>query len=275
MNLLTIAAFLIAGSVFGWSIMNAGNDPTAFLDLHGFMVVMGGTISSTAIAFQLDRIAKLFKIFFDRMVRGKKANYRDTIQELMNLAEAYRTKPDKVRELVTASPDPFLREAMGILLDGLFEEEHLEHILHTRVETLYTRYSADAKMFQSMGKFPPAMGLMGAVLGMIALLGSLGRPGAEASIGPAMSVALVATFYGIALANIVVIPIAENLNEGAKELKIKNSIIVEGVFLIAKKTNPILLAEELNSYLLPGERIDVKTAVNANTNAAAGTKKAA
>ena len=127
-----------------------------------------------------------------------------------------------------------------------------------RRRPMFDRYNADANRFKAMGKFPPAMGLMGAVLGMIALLGSLGKPGAEKGIGPAMSVALVATFYGIAISNLLIIPIGENLAEAAHETKIKNKIIVEGVKLIAKKTNPIVLAEELNSYLLPNERIDWK-----------------
>ena len=102
------------------------------------------------------------------------------------------------------------------------------------------------------------MGLMGAVLGMIALLSRLGKPGAESTIGPAMSVALVATLYGIALANMIIIPIGENLAQCAKEIKTKNLIIVEGVRLISEKTNPIVLAEELNSFLLPAERVDWK-----------------
>jgi chemotaxis protein MotA len=73
-----------------------------------------------------------------------------------------------------------------------------------------------------------------------------------------MSIALVATLYGIALANLIVIPIGENLTAAAKETKRKNVIIIEGIRLIAARTNPIVLAEELNSYLLPRERIDWK-----------------
>ena len=262
MNFFTLASFIIAFSVFGWSVFSAGENPKTFLDVHGFVVVMGGTIACTAVAFQLDRILMLFRVFFDRMIRKTKVSYKDTIRELMTLAETYRTSPDNLKVLVDRSKDHFLKEAMTILTDGLFEPEHMSDILRTRVDTMYKRYSADAKVFQAMGKFPPAMGLMGAVLGMIALLGTIGQPGSEKHIGPAMSVALIATFYGIALANLIVIPIAENLSENAKELKIKNSIIVEGVILISQKTNPIILAEELNSYLLPGERIDLRALRN-------------
>jgi chemotaxis protein MotA len=258
MNFLTLISFIIAFSVFGWSVFSAGENPRSFLDLHGFVVVMGGTVACTAVAFQLDRIWMLFKVFFDRMLKKRQVSHRDTISQLMTLADTYRTKPDQLKALVDQAKDHFLKEAMTIMMDGLFEPEHMSEILRTRVDTQYKRYAADAKVFQAMGKFPPAMGLMGAVLGMISLLGTIGKPGAEKSIGPAMSVALIATFYGIALANLLIIPISENLSENAKELKIKNSIIVEGVILISLKTNPIILAEELNSYLLPGERIDLR-----------------
>lgn len=258
MNIFTIISFVIAAFVFGYSVLHAGIDMKKLLDLHGIMIVIGGTVACAAIAYQVDRIGMLVKVFIDRMLRKTKVSYRDTIRELMVMAEINRTQPEKLKDSVAATKDPFLKEAMEMLLDGAIEMEQVTSILRNRVNTLYSRHSGDAKIFQGMGKFPPAMGLMGAVLGMIALLASLGKPGAEKMIGPAMSVALIATFYGIALANLVIIPIGENLLEGAKELKIKNHIIVEGVILISHKTNPIILAEELNSFLLPKERIQLK-----------------
>ena len=114
------------------------------------------------------------------------------------------------------------------------------------------------EVYKPQGKYPPAIGLMGAVLGMIALLSGLGQPGAEKTIGPSMSIALVATLYGIALANLIVIPVGENLTAGAKEINRKNLIIIESLRLIHAKTNPLVLGEELNSFLLPRERIDWK-----------------
>lgn len=258
MNLLTIVSFIIAFAVFGFSVLHAGIDTKNLLDYHGITIVLGGTVACTAISYQIDRIFSLFKVFLDRMVRGAKVNYIGTIQELMDLAEINRTEPQKLPEAVANIKDFFMKEAMEMLLENAYEIDHLRELLSTRLMTMHMRHSADAKVFQSMGKFPPAMGLMGAVLGMISLLAAIGKPGAEKTIGPSMSVALIATFYGIALANMVIIPIGENLLEGAKETKVKNQIIVEGVVLIFKKTNPIMLAEELNSYLLPNERIQLR-----------------
>jgi len=258
MNIIQIISLLAAFSVLIISIVTSTDDPMAMVDVHGMLIVFGGTIGASAVAFQLDRVFLMLKIFWIRNVRGHRPNYVDLIKELMQIADLYRSGSAELEAAVEKSDDFFLIECMNALTDKVIEDRQLINLLKKRVNTMYERYNSDASRFKSMGKYPPAMGLMGAVLGMIALLGSLGKPGAEANIGPAMSVALIATFYGIAIANLLIIPIGENLAEAAKEIRTKNEIIVEGVKLISKKTNPIVLAEELNSFLLPSERIDWK-----------------
>jgi chemotaxis protein MotA len=250
-------SFVLAAAVFLVSALTSTDNPMAFVDMHGMLIVLGGSVAATAISFQLDRVLVMLKVFWNRTIRGKKPNYVKIIKELMRLAETHRNGGD-LRPLIENGSDPFIKEAVTAMLDEVVDEARLVKILRNRVETIYQRYNDDANRFRAMGKYPPAMGLMGAVLGMIALLGGLGKPGAEKTVGPAMSVALVATLYGIAFANLFIIPIGENLAESAKEVRTKNMIIVEGVRLIAQKTNPIVLAEELNSYLLPAERVDWK-----------------
>ena len=257
LNILSLLSFVLAGVVFAYAAYTSTDNPMAFVDFHGALIVFGGSVAATAISFQLDRILLMLKVFWTRTLRGKKPDYVKIIKSLMILAEAYR-KGEDMESLVNQQTDLFIQEAMQVLLDGVIEEKEIPRVLKKRVLTTYSRYNADAARFVSMGKYPPAMGLLGAVMGMIALLGGLGKPGAEKGVGPAMSIALVATLYGIALANLVIIPIGENLSETSTEIKTKNLMIVEGVKLIAAKTNPIVLAEELNSFLLPGERIDWK-----------------
>lgn len=258
MNIFTILSFLMAAAVFGIAVFTSTENPHALIDPHGALIVLGGSIAATAISFQLDRVLVMLKVFWFRTVRGKKANYVLIIKDLMKIAESYRNDSADLATLVASVSDPFIRESMQVLQDEIVDQKRMIKILRNRVDTIFSRYTEDANRFRAMGKYPPAMGLMGAVLGMIALLGSLGTPGAEKHIGPSLSVALVATLYGIALANLVIIPIGENLTECAREIRTKNTIIVEGVRLIAERTNPIVLAEELNSFLLPSERIDWK-----------------
>src|SRR5690606_20829880 len=136
-------------------------------------------------------------------------------------------------------------------------------------QSIYRRYMDDALKFKALGKFPPAFGLMGAVMGMIGIMKGLGTPEGQAQVGPGMALALVGTLYGITVANLIILPLAENLMDSAKELKMKNTIIVEGIRLIMEKRNPILLVEELNSFLLAGERVDWKESMGAPSSSKA------
>jgi chemotaxis protein MotA len=261
MNLWKIAAFLFSIIVLTVTLVTATDSPSAFFDLHGLLVVIGGTLAATAVSFQAPRIIQLLKIFWSRSVLGKDFDYQDTIRSIIRIAEARNRGTADLKALISKETDPFLREAFEALIDGYAEPDQLYRILRRRTETIYEQYHADAMRFKAIGKFPPAMGLLGAVTGMIALLASLGKPGVEKTIGPAMSVALVATMYGIALANFFIIPIGESLADNAKEVRTKNIIICEGMRLAAQGLNSLLLTEELNSFLLPNKRLNWKDEV--------------
>ncbi len=174
----------------------------------------------------------------------------------MTIGEAFRLKSPDLDTLINSSKDHFLKEAFLLVQEELLEEETLIRVLRTRVNTNFQRQMEEMIKFRTVGKYPPAFGLMGTTLSMITLLQKLGQAGGQKLIGPAMAVGLVATFYGLALANLVFNPISENLQDSAKENRLKNLIIVEGLRLILQGTSPVILAEELNSFLIPSERID-------------------
>ncbi|MEO5969697.1 MAG: MotA/TolQ/ExbB proton channel family protein [Bdellovibrionia bacterium] len=257
MNLLSIVAFIFAGFVLGYGIITSGN-VEVFLNQHAFLIVVGGSVAAAAISFQIDRILVLFKVFFKRVIQGRKLDYVTLIRELMTIGEAFRKKSPELDKLVNSNQDFFLKEAFSLVREELLEEEVLIRILRTRINTIYQRQMEEMVKFRTVGKYPPAFGLMGTTLSMISLLQKLGQPGGQKLIGPSMAVGLVATFFGLALANLVFNPISENLQDSAKENRIKNLIIVEGVRLILQGTSPVILAEELNSFLIPSERIDWK-----------------
>lgn len=265
MNHLSILSFILAALVLGFGIGSSGDYHT-FINEHAILIVVGGTISAGSISFQINRMALMFKVFLRRVIGGRKEDYVKLISELMALAEAYRMNSPSFEKMVNSSRDHFLREAMQAMMEGILDPPTMIRVLRARVATMYARQNEEVNKFKIVGKYPPAFGLMGTTLSMIDLLKKLGEPGAQAMLGPAMALGLVATFYGLVLANMVFNPIADNLADSAKEIRLKNSIIVEGVRLILARTNPVVLAEELNSFLLPSERIDWKQA----TKAAAG-----
>ncbi len=197
----------------------------------------------------------LFKIFFNKMIRGKTVKFHDVIREIIQLSHAFSTKKDLNKELVKIK-DPFLQESLQLFLDELVDDSHYIKMLHDRVLNMHKSLMIDVNRFKNIGKYPPAFGMIGTTMGMIVLLSGLGSKDAMQTMGPAMAVCLITTFYGVILSNIVITPVSENIDDSAQEINLKNKIIVEGMRLILKRTSPGIIAEELNSHLQQEDRLD-------------------
>jgi chemotaxis protein MotA len=232
-----------------------------FADLPAIFLVVGGTLGVASITVQLNKVGTLFKIFFIRLIKGKRIDYKIVIKEVMISSESYR-RGESLPEIINKVHDHFFKECLQLIDDNVVKGEELFDLLDDRVRNMHSHYSEEANRFKNLAKFPPAFGLMGTVLGMIALLSNLGGADAMKLIGPAMGTCLVATFLGILMANVVVLPVGESLSESSKETYLKNKIIVEGIRLIVAKTNPIIVAEKLNTFLLPSERVNWKELVS-------------
>ncbi len=257
MNFMSLIAFLFAGTVLWYGVFSSGNSEV-FINLHAILIVIGGTIAAAAISFQVDRIFLLFGAFFRRVILGRKLNYVKIIEDIIILADIYRTRQNELDKAIQETSDPFLKESMTAIVDQVLNKEQLLRVLRMRVNTIYQRQVEEMMKFRTVGKYPPAFGLMGTTLSMITLLQKLGQSGGQKMIGPSMAIGLVATFYGLALANLVFNPVSENLHDSARETRLKNMIIVEGIRLILENANALVLAEELNSFLLENERVDWK-----------------
>ena len=234
-----------------------------FLDLPAIFLVVGGTIGVAAFTVQLNRVGVLLKSFFLRLIKSKRVKHQVLVKEVMLAAEEYR-RGDPLSTIADHCHDHFLKEGLLLMNDNILKGEDLFDVLGDRVKNMHGHYSEEANRFKNLAKFPPAYGLMGTVLGMIALLSNLGGADAMKMIGPAMGTCLVATFMGIVMANVVILPIGDSLSDNAKEIYLKNKIILEGLRLISVKTNPIIVAEKLNSFLLPSDRLDWKEVAKAS-----------
>lgn len=260
MNIYSLIGFTLATLVFFVGLRLASEDLNIFLDYPSLFIVIGGTIAATAISFQLNRILFLLKVFFERVIQGKKFDYRQTVQEIIQIAESYR-KGESLNQLANNCSDPFLKECLELAAEGVVEAEELQDTFLDRAEKTLYYHLEEAKKMKTIAKYPPAFGMMGTTIGMIVLLANLGGEDALKMIGPAMGVCLITTLYGVAIANLIITPIGENLSDNAKEIFLKNQIIVDGVGLLLNKTNPILLSVKLNSYLEAKNRIDWKKAI--------------
>jgi chemotaxis protein MotA len=249
----------MAASVLLGGIYMSSDDPSSYLDAISFFIVFGGTIASTSISFNFKRLLLLLKIVLLRVMKGKSVNLQAIVYELIQFSKEYRTNNYSVLDSdLKGITDIFLIESIRLISDGTLTKDELAVILRTRSDNIYKTYMNDAKKFETISKFPTAFGMMGTTIGMIALLSKLGSQEAVRALGPSMSICMITTLYGVALTNLVVIPIAENLINSAKEVQQKNELIYKGIMMIYQKVNPIVMVEMFNSHLLPGDRIDWK-----------------
>lgn len=250
----------LIGLIFGVAVMYSALTSTTdnlkfFLDFHGILIVIGGTAAASSISFPIFKVLQLVKVFMLRVLGANKVNFQGTINQIIELNKKAAMGVTALNESLAAIKHPFLREAVGLVAGGVLTEHEIRHTLEQRLKTVEAGYMHEANMFRVIGRFPPAFGLLGTTLGMISLLQKIGQPDSQKLIGPAMSVGLIATLYGIALANLILIPIAENLTERTQEEMVLRKIIVEGAILLKQQVNPIALRETLNSHLLPKDRV--------------------
>lgn len=258
MNFSSLFGVVSALLVFGIALFTSTDSRSIFLDPHGILIVIGGTAAASLICFPMKSLITLFKVFFNKVL-GKYSNaHEKVIYEIVDLAKGQRDNSNYLKDKVGSLTTPFLKEAVEMQILGGIDAKVVDRILAKRALTHYKRHEKEAGVFKTIAKFPPAFGLMGTTLGMISLLQSLGGADAFKKLGPSMAIGLVATLYGIALTNLVFVPIGENLSKLNEEDEITREIVMDGIRLIRDRVHEIIVEEELKSYLLPSERIKMK-----------------
>ena len=234
--------------------------PQVLLDYRSVLVVIGGTVSASLICFPIKEILVLLKVFVRNLFKEERYNYAEIIDDVILLSKANKEGPKKFESAIGSTRDVFLKEGAGLLywVSSDVTITELRDLLETRAATIYKDYDYQAKYFKTMSKFPPAFGLLGTTLGMIALLQSLGNNIDISSIGPSMAVALITTFYGVALANFLLIPIGESLGRANHKQMNYRSLVIESLILIALSKPTKYVEEKARSFLLPSERIKIE-----------------
>lgn len=258
MNISSIIGLVLGFGVMYGALTGTTDNLKFFMDPHGILIVCGGTLAAASICFPIKDVLSLAKIFFLRVIGQKKVDFEDAMNQILELHKKTSLGTTGLSEFVPGLRHPFLQEAISLLSSGVLTESELRATLDQRLKSTEIQYMHEANMFRTIGRFPPAFGLLATTLGMIGLLQKIGQPDSQKLIGPAMSVGLIGTLYGIALANLVFIPIAENLTDRTQEELVLRRMIVEGTLLLKAEANPITIREHLNSFLSPRKRIAKK-----------------
>jgi chemotaxis protein MotA len=246
MDIATIVGIITAFSLVVSAIMFGGS-LTMFINIPSFMIVVGGTLGATMVNYPLPDIFKVMKVVKNAFFL-KQFTIKQLIGNFVTLAGTARREGILALETaINDIHDDFMKKGLQLSVDGL-EPISIKDILDTEIINIQDRHKLGAEIFTTLGTFAPALGMIGTLIGLVQMLQTMEDP---STIGPAMAVALLTTFYGSLIANIVCLPIAGKLkNRSAEEVMMKE-LMSEGILSIAKGDNPRLLEQKLNAFLSP------------------------
>lgn len=240
----------VGGVAFAWicvatSVILEGGHLGAFFKLPPAILVIGGSIGASIISSHISDLKHLPE-FVKKVFLGTKYDYRGTITQLIDLAvfsrqEGLLSLESRVEEL----HDDFAKKGFQMVIDGV-DQESVREIMETDIATLKHHYKEGEEFFCKMGGFSPTLGVIGTVLGLVHMLQKLDDPGA---MGPAIAAAFVATLYGVALANLLYLPVAGKIKRLTAMEILQKRILLEGMLAIQSGASPRVLEQKLTSFL--------------------------
>ncbi len=264
MDLATLIGIVAGIGLIVGSIM-LGGSLMAFVNIPGLAIVVGGTIAATLIMQRMSVVIGAIKVGIN-VIKDGYIPPEGIIEIITDLAKVARKDGLLALEKKEIS-DPFLKKGMMLVIDGI-EEKDLALILKTELMYLKQRHKRGQKVFKFMAATSPAMGMVGTLIGLVQMLMSMSDP---ASIGPAMAVALLTTFYGAVLAFLFFGPMASKLESRTQEESARLEMIISGINGIVNGENPRVIEQRLASFLEPKTR---EAIVNKKTEKGRKTKKA-
>src|SRR6056297_1619447 len=242
---LILAIALILGSIA------LGNAPfSAFIDIPSFLVVVGGAGAAAMICFPMASLLKS-PIIAMKVLLNKRENRVALIKQIVELAEIARRDgllalDSKVAEI----ENPLIKTGIQMAVDGSTPEV-VEEVLRTEVEAIQTRHREGKSIMDQLGRFAPAYGMIGTLMGLIMMLQDMSDP---SGIGAGMAVALITTLYGAIVANVFFSPFAEKLGLMSRNEQLSMEIAIRGVMAIQSGESPRAIDQKLQTYLPAKQR---------------------
>jgi chemotaxis protein MotA len=187
-------------------------------------------------------------------------NRPSSINTLVGFAEKARREGLLVLEDdLRSTEDEFLRRGVQLVVDGT-DPELVKEILRTEVDSLHEERHADASVWETMGGFAPTLGIIGTVIGLVLVLGNISDP---SSLAKSISVAFIATLYGVSSANLVFLPVGNKLKLCATDEVAGKEMLIEGILAIQSGDNPRIVEEKLVAFLTTKDRVNYRAAKDA------------
>lgn len=249
MDMLTIIGIII-GAVMIFFGIQAGGSIQNFIDLGGMMFTLGGMVAALMINFPATTIGDIFK-YIKKAVFPENISPTAYIEMIVEIAvEARRNGLLALESKIDFYDDPFLKSGLSLMVDA-HEPDDLRRTLETEISFAEKRHQKGQAFFEKAAHYATGFGMLGTLIGLINLLRKME---VGSSLGPGLGLALVTTFYGALIANLICIPIAGKLKLRDADERLCKQIMVEGMLAIQAGENPTRIHEKLLSYLSPKQR---------------------
>ena len=263
-GLLLVIFGIVFDSDSGSIVMSTLNN---FINYPSMAITFGGTIAATFMSFPLSyfkQIPRHMRIIF----RRSEYDPEKTIEKLVDLArEARRKGLLSLEDKANQEEDSFLKNSVMLIVDAI-DPVKVKEMLDNELNSLEDRHAHGWQFYEKFATYAPAFGMIGTLIGLVNMLASMDMDaeGGATKMAQGMSVALITTFYGSMLANLVLMPIAHKLHTRHDEEMVCKEIIVEGVIAIQAGDNPKHVEERLKAFLREKTRVkDEKAGAGAKT----------
>jgi chemotaxis protein MotA len=250
MDLGTIIGLILGPAAIILGIAGGGSGISYYIHIPSMLITIGGSVAAILISHPLSKVLGIIK-YLNHILRVPNYEEERIIARLVAFSEKARREgllalEDDLEEV----EDEFLRKGIQLVVDGT-DPEVIRNILSNELNKIQERHSAGIKLFDDWGKLAPAWGMIGTLIGLIAMLAKIED---KSALGSGMATALLTTMYGAIMANWVFIPTKNKLEERDGTEALVKEVMIEGILSIQSGDNPRILEEKLLSYLPPDRR---------------------
>ena len=249
MDLSTILGIIAAFGLMIAAISNGGGI-VLFLNFPSALIVIGGTLGATLVHYPFKDVFGTFSIA-KKTLFLQESSPESRIEQVVRYAGKARKEGIlSLQSVMGEIADPFFVKGLQLAVDGQ-EPDALKEMLDREIEYIQDRHDKGAEIMVSMGTYAPALGMIGTLIGLVQMLQTMEDP---STIGPAMALALLTTFYGAVIANVLCLPMAGKLRNRSRSEVLDKTLVAEGLKSILEGENPRIIEQKLHAFVAPKQR---------------------
>lgn len=260
MDIGTIAGILIGGLMIFITVFHAEGMKgfLPFLNAEAFFIVLGGTVCALLVNYPISQVLGVFKVL-KKVMSNDAVDTQEIVTTFVKFAKKARTDGFlALQEDVKQTKDDFLKRGVQLVIDGA-DKEFIQNMMETELGFIRERHKVGQEIFNSLGTYSPAFGIIGTILGMILMMNSLDD---VAQVPRRMALCLSAAFMGLGSGYLLFLPMAGKLRRRSEEELLIKEIIIRGVLLLQTGAAPSLIESNLKAYLDPSTRSLIRTTAN-------------